>query len=237
MFRFGDRANILVCNPLRQLPVAPISCPLRSTSQALHTGDETRTDVQSKRKISVNNLDIFAYVNSKFVYVEKHIKNQLNKLYMNIMEPNCSLEKQILQNALSLSITARDEIAFRSIKTTGYTAVTAGQMVRLIKCIPNRNQTRYTKRLQRDTANHVQDPRLLVPVDAETGRNNTSTKYSVSDAFYMEIREPSIPCHKRNLLDQRSRTPPEPHHVPRGKYLHVKHHSKRSIGTTHTTST
>ncbi|KAH0944580.1 hypothetical protein HN011_004489 [Eciton burchellii] len=49
----------------------------------------------------------------------------------------------------------------------------------------------------------------------------------------MEIRE-SIPCHKRNLFDARSRTPPVPHHVPRGKTFHVKHHSKRGNRTTHT---
>jgi hypothetical protein len=116
----------------------------KGTSQALHTGDATRTDVQSNKKISVNNLDIFAYVNSKFVYVGKHIKNQLNKLYMNIMEQNCSLEKQILQNALSLSITAPDEMAFRSMKITGYTAVTAGEMVHLIKCIPVQCRARQT---------------------------------------------------------------------------------------------
>jgi len=29
---------------------------------------------KAKSKISVNKLDIFAYVNSEFVYVEKHIK-------------------------------------------------------------------------------------------------------------------------------------------------------------------
>jgi len=51
-------------------------------------------------KISVNNRNIFAYVNSKFVYVEIHIKTQSIKLYMNIMEQQCALEKQILQNAL-----------------------------------------------------------------------------------------------------------------------------------------
>jgi len=50
----------------------------------------------------------------------------------------------------------------------------------------------------------------------------------------MEIRETSIPCHKRNLLEQRSRTPPVSHHVPRGKTIHVKHHSKRGNGTTPT---
>jgi len=35
---------------------------------------------KARSKISVNNLNIFAYVNSKFVYVEKHIKTQLTKL-------------------------------------------------------------------------------------------------------------------------------------------------------------
>ncbi|KAH0944993.1 hypothetical protein HN011_001178, partial [Eciton burchellii] len=105
------------------------------TSQSLHTGDATRTDVQSKMKISVNNLDIFAY--DKFKFVEKPIKNQLTKLYTNIMEQKCALEKQILQNALSLSSTAPDEIAFRVMKISGYTTVRAGEVIHLIKCIPD----------------------------------------------------------------------------------------------------
>jgi hypothetical protein len=63
-----------------------------------------RADIQGKIKISVNNLHIFAYicVHSKFMYVEKHIKIQLTKLYTNLMEQKCALEKQILQNTLSL---------------------------------------------------------------------------------------------------------------------------------------
>lgn len=32
---------------------------------------------KTKTKISIDNLDIFFYVNSKFVYVEKHVKTQL----------------------------------------------------------------------------------------------------------------------------------------------------------------
>ena len=31
------------------------------------------------------NIDIFTYVNSKFVYVEKHIRTQINQLYRNIL--------------------------------------------------------------------------------------------------------------------------------------------------------
>lgn len=35
---------------------------------------------KTQSKITVDNLDIFSYVNSKFVYVEKHIKTQLTQL-------------------------------------------------------------------------------------------------------------------------------------------------------------
>ena len=30
------------------------------------------------------NMDIFTYVNSKFVYVERHVRTQINQLYRNI---------------------------------------------------------------------------------------------------------------------------------------------------------
>jgi len=39
-----------------------------------------------KRKVSVENLDIFAYVNSKFVYVEKRIRTQINYLYRDVLK-------------------------------------------------------------------------------------------------------------------------------------------------------
>ncbi|KYM96840.1 hypothetical protein ALC62_12491 [Cyphomyrmex costatus] len=54
-----------------------------------------------RTKITVDNLDIFLYVNS--VYVERHIKTQLTQLYRDIMEQKCALEKQVLQNALTLA--------------------------------------------------------------------------------------------------------------------------------------
>jgi len=49
--------------------------------------------------------------------------SQLTKLYTNIMEEKCVLEKQILQNALSLSRIASDEMAFRIMKTSSYIIV------------------------------------------------------------------------------------------------------------------
>lgn len=98
-----------------------------------------------RSRISVDNLDIFSYVNSKFVYVEKHVKAQLTQLYRDIMEQKCALERQILQNALSLSSIAPDEMAFRIMKTPGYTAVTMGEVIHLVKCVPVECKFRHTE--------------------------------------------------------------------------------------------
>lgn len=99
---------------------------------------------RTRSRTTVDNLDIFSYVNSKFIYVEKHIKTQLNQLYRNIMEQKCALERQILVNALSLSSIAPDEMAFRIMKTPGYTAVTAGEILYIIKCVPVECKVRQT---------------------------------------------------------------------------------------------
>lgn len=99
----------------------------------------------AKSQISVDNLDIFTYVNSKFVYVEKHVKHQLTRLYHDIMEQKCALERQILQNALSLSAIAPDEMAYRVMKSPGYTAVTAGEVIHIIQCVPVNCKLRHTE--------------------------------------------------------------------------------------------
>ncbi|KYN00581.1 hypothetical protein ALC62_08650 [Cyphomyrmex costatus] len=91
---------------------------------------------KTRDKIAVDNLDIFLYVNSKFVYVEKHIKKQITQLYRNLMEQKCAIEKQVLQNALTLASIAPDETAYRIMREPGYTAVLSGEALHLVKCIP-----------------------------------------------------------------------------------------------------
>lgn len=100
---------------------------------------------KSKNKIPANNLDIFSYVNSKFVYVEKHMKTQLNAMYKDIMEQKCAIEKQVLENALSLAAIAPDEVASKFMKAPGYTAVIAGDVIHLIKCMPVECRVRHTE--------------------------------------------------------------------------------------------
>ncbi|KYQ58524.1 hypothetical protein ALC60_02477, partial [Trachymyrmex zeteki] len=90
----------------------------------------------TKTKVAIENLDIFLYVNSKFIYVEKHIKTQLTQLYRDIMEQKCALERQVLQNALTLASIAPDEMAYRITREPGYTAIATGEVIHLVKCIP-----------------------------------------------------------------------------------------------------
>jgi len=86
--------------------------------------------------IPVNNLDIFTYVNSKFVYVEKHIRRQMTSLYYDVMRQRCELEKEVLRNTLSFATLQPDEFAYKLMKGPGYMAVTAGEAIHIVKCIP-----------------------------------------------------------------------------------------------------
>lgn len=89
-----------------------------------------------RRQIRVTNLDIFAYVNSKFVYVERHIRSQINELYRNILLQQCHLEKQTLQNALAIATQAPDIFAYHLMKGPGFMALLAGEVIHIVKCVP-----------------------------------------------------------------------------------------------------
>ena len=91
---------------------------------------------KEKSKTAATNLDLFTYVNSKFVYVERYMRNQLTSLYKDIIVQKCELEKQVIQNTLSLAAILPDEFAYRIMKSPGYMAVTAGEGIHIIKCIP-----------------------------------------------------------------------------------------------------
>lgn len=101
---------------------------------------------KGKGTVSVDNLDIFTYVNSKFVYIERHMKTQITQLYRDIMAQKCALEKQVLENALSLASIAPDEMAHRLMKSPGYTAVAAGEVIYIIKCKPVLWKVRQTEK-------------------------------------------------------------------------------------------
>lgn len=98
-----------------------------------------------KANVPVDNLDIFAYVNSKFVYVEKHIRTQMNTLYQDIILQKCLLEQQVLKNALTIASVVPDELAYVITKAPGHIAINAGEVIHIVRCIPVEVKVRHTK--------------------------------------------------------------------------------------------
>src|SRR6201998_285738 len=60
------------------------------------------------------------------------------------MEQKSAIERQILQNALTLASIAPDEMAYRVMKEPGYTAVTSGEVIHVVKCVPVECKIRQT---------------------------------------------------------------------------------------------
>lgn len=81
-------------------------------------------------------FDLFTYVNSKFVYVEKHVRSQLNQLYRNILLQQCNLELRLMQNALAIATRSPDIFAYHFMKGPGYMALLAGEVIHIVKCVP-----------------------------------------------------------------------------------------------------
>lgn len=89
-----------------------------------------------RQKLLPENIDIFAYVNSKFVYVERHIRTQMNLLYRDVLKQRCDLERQVLKNALNLAIHSPEDFALQVMKKPGHMAVLSGEVIHIIKCTP-----------------------------------------------------------------------------------------------------
>lgn len=83
-----------------------------------------------------SSFDLFTYVNSKFVYVEKHVRSQINQLYRNILLQQCNLEYRLLQNALAIASRSPDIFAYHFMKGPGYMALLSGEVIHIVKCVP-----------------------------------------------------------------------------------------------------
>ncbi|XP_057322535.1 uncharacterized protein LOC130665921 [Microplitis mediator] len=94
--------------------------------------------------LSTENMDIFAYVNTKIVYLEHHLRKEITALYNDVMQQQCELEKLILHNTLALASVNPAEFAFHFMKQPGYIAHLVGEVIRLAKCVPIEVKNRET---------------------------------------------------------------------------------------------
>jgi len=75
-------------------------------------------------------------MNSKFVYVEKHIRPQISQLYRNVFLQQCNLEQKILKNALALATHSPDVFAYhmqRPWQGPRYMALLADEVIHIVK--------------------------------------------------------------------------------------------------------
>ncbi|XP_044005427.1 uncharacterized protein LOC122850330 [Aphidius gifuensis] len=89
--------------------------------------------------------DLLTYVDSKFVFVERHIRTQLETLHIDFEINKCLLQKQILGNQISIAASSPDEFAYRYMGQPGYMAINAGEVIHLVKCAPIPAKLRHTE--------------------------------------------------------------------------------------------
>ena len=105
------------------------------------------------KHLEVQNMDIFTYVNSKFIYVERHIRTEVNRLYHDVHTQRWILEQQVFRNTLTLATQSPDEFAYHLMKGPGYMSVIAGEIVHIVKCIPVEVKYRKTEEFYLQTTN------------------------------------------------------------------------------------
>ena len=72
------------------------------------------------KHLEVQNMDIFTCVNFEFIYVERHISTETNRLYHDVLSQRSILEQQVFGNTLTLAIQSPDEFAYHLMKGPGY---------------------------------------------------------------------------------------------------------------------
>lgn len=89
-----------------------------------------------KRPITSGNSDLFTYMNSKFVYLEKHLSRQMKDMYADLMRHKCELERELLETQLVIGMMHPMQFARLIQKKPGFIAIIAGEAIHLIECQP-----------------------------------------------------------------------------------------------------
>ena len=83
-------------------------------------------------------MALFTYINSKFIYVERHIFGEMSKLYHDLLTYKCQLEQRIFKNSLIIATQAPEECAYDLMKGPGYMSIIAGEVVHMACSMANR---------------------------------------------------------------------------------------------------
>jgi hypothetical protein len=97
-----------------------------------HNGDFILTRSKDKH----TDVDMFAYLNSKFIYVERHIRVQIEQMYLDIIRQECENERKSLQLMITHAMKNPVDFAYDYYDGPGYTAIVKGEVIYLITCQP-----------------------------------------------------------------------------------------------------
>lgn len=89
-----------------------------------------------KKDVDTRNLNLFTYVNSKMVYSEKHIRGEMDRLYLDLLTKICETERDLLRTQLNFAKMDPPAFAYSRTNKPGYTAVLLGELAFIIKCVP-----------------------------------------------------------------------------------------------------
>ena len=91
-----------------------------------------------KVKLHPLGINLNTYMDSKFIYVERHLQRQLSELNNNVMSQICKLERQVLANLKATAMLDPSQFGYAYKKQVGFSAIVRGEILYLIKCVPIR---------------------------------------------------------------------------------------------------
>lgn len=100
------------------------------------------SDVRDRMQIESSKLDkshtgnIVTYMNTKMVYIERLMTDNLNDLYVDLLTKQCDLEYKLLMNHLSDALVNPNGFAHFVTKSEGSMGVLAGEAIHVIQCVP-----------------------------------------------------------------------------------------------------
>ena len=88
------------------------------------------------RQSSYKEVNLFSYINVKYIYIERHFREQIEQLHQSILLKRCESRTAELRQVLNSFNTPPDIFALNLMKRTGFIAHKAGEVVHVVQCLP-----------------------------------------------------------------------------------------------------
>ncbi|KAL7296790.1 hypothetical protein TKK_0010193 [Trichogramma kaykai] len=88
-----------------------------------------------KQEVAAANVDIFAFINAKALFLEKNLKKQMKEMYEMLVLQRCKLERKVIENTLAIATLQLSELAYQILGERGVMAVPAGECVHFVTCL------------------------------------------------------------------------------------------------------